>query len=240
MCHTAENDGYYRSNFPTDDWIPPGRSLIDWMRVVFSHLGNNRIVRLFAVVGIYAMPAFLFLRRFGVTDVDIWWHMATGRWILQHHAFPTTEPFSAGGAGRPWIAYSWLFDITTEYLYRWFGFVGIVVYELLFHIVLGIALFHLVKSLLPHFWRSIALTGVCLYVIDYMVTPRPGMLTILLGIVELDILLSVRRTGRARKLWWLRTPFCFVDQLAHPVCIRTDLARRICRRDIAEPDCVGK
>jgi hypothetical protein len=46
--------------------------LIDWMRNVFGHLGNNRIVRLSAVVGIYVMSAFLFLRRFGVTDVDIW------------------------------------------------------------------------------------------------------------------------------------------------------------------------
>ena len=177
-------------------------------RSFIAYFSENKLARVIALIAIYAMPAFLFLRRFGVTDVDIWWHMATGRWILQHHAIPRTEPFALYGVGQPWIAYSWLFDLATECLYRWFGFLGIVIYEALLHLILAIALFHLVKSLLPHFWKSVALTGLCLYVIDYMVSPRPGMLTIFLGIVELDILISVRRTGNPRKL--LLLPVIFV------------------------------
>ena len=82
-----------------------------------------------------------------------------------------------------------------------------VIYELIFHVILGIALFHLLRSLLPHFWRSVALTAVGLYVIDYMVSPRASMLTILLSIVILDILLSLRRTGNVQKLWLLAAIF---------------------------------
>ncbi len=177
------------------------------IRSFFGYFSGSRLARVIAVIGLYALPAFLFLRRFGITDWDIWWHMATGRWILQHHAIPRTEPFTSIGVGQTWVAYSWVFDVLTEYLYRWFGFVGIVVYEALFHLVLGIALFHLVKSLLPHFWRSVAVTVLGLYVIDYLVSPRSSMLTILFGIVVLDILLSVRRTGNTRVLWLLAPIF---------------------------------
>ena len=177
------------------------------LRRFIANFKDSRIVRLFAVVGIYALPAFLFLRRFGVTDLDIWWHMATGRWILQHHAIPRTEPFirmplaSHGSRIAGYAKCSWNICIVGS------GFVGIVIYELIFHVILGIALFHLLRSLLPHFWRSVALTAVGLYVIDYMVSPRPSMLTIFLSIVMLDILLSVRRTGNAQKLWLLPAIF---------------------------------
>ncbi len=177
------------------------------VRIGLAYLSESRIARLIAVIGIYALPAFLFLRRFGVTDPDIWWHIATGRWILHHHAIPSTEPFSSYGAGHAWIAYSWAFDVAMEYLYRWFGLAGIVVYEMIFHLILGIALFHLLKSLLPYFWRRIALTAAGLYVIDYLVTPRSSMLTIVFGIVVLDILLAVQRTGKWRLLWLLAPIF---------------------------------
>src|ERR1700722_11875879 len=154
-------------------------------------------------VAVYSFLALLFIRHFVITDPDIWWHLATGRWILQHHAVPMTDPFSSSGMGKPWIAYSWLFEILIQLSYRTFGYVGIVLYEVLIRLALGVALFHLVRSLLPHFWRAVALTGFSLYAMSFLIGPRPGMLTVLFAIVELDILLSSRRTGRTWGLWML-------------------------------------
>ena len=42
---------------------------------------------------------------------DMWWHLATGQWILQHHAWPTHDFFSFTAYGNPWIADQWLGDI---------------------------------------------------------------------------------------------------------------------------------
>jgi hypothetical protein len=46
-----------------------------------------------------------------VVDEDIWWHLATGRWVAEHHALPQADPFSAYGQTQPYVAYSWLFDL---------------------------------------------------------------------------------------------------------------------------------
>ncbi len=43
-------------------------------------------------------------------DGDVSWHIAAGRWILQHRAIPSVDPFSFTMAGRPWIAMEWLAD----------------------------------------------------------------------------------------------------------------------------------
>jgi hypothetical protein len=54
---------------------------------------------------------------------------------------------------------------------------------------------------LPRFWRAAAITLLSLYAMSYVIGPRPGMVTILFTIIELDIVLTVRRTGASKKLW---------------------------------------
>jgi len=59
------------------------------------------------------ITAILFLGVFAfcvptIPSVDTWWHLATGRYILQSHAIPHADPFSSTVAGKPWIAHEWL------------------------------------------------------------------------------------------------------------------------------------
>src|SRR5271165_6084840 len=38
-----------------------------------------------------------------VGDYDVFWQMATGRWVAQHHAIFSTDVFSYTAQGQPWI-----------------------------------------------------------------------------------------------------------------------------------------
>jgi hypothetical protein len=51
------------------------------------------------------------LRPWEIHDADVFWHLATGRWILGQHAIPRTDPFSFTAADRPWIDHEWLFQL---------------------------------------------------------------------------------------------------------------------------------
>lgn len=152
-------------------------------------------------VAVYSLLALWFLRSFYLVDPDIWWHLATGRWILARHTVPVTDPFSSYGADKPWIVYSWLFDMMMQLLFRALGYMSAVVCEVVVRVALAVALFHLLHGLMPRFWRAAAITLLSLYGMSYVIGPRPGMLTILFGIIELDVLLAVRRTGASKKLW---------------------------------------
>jgi hypothetical protein len=37
-----------------------------------------------------------------VKSYDVWWHMATGRWMVENGRLPTTDPFTYTMAGKPW------------------------------------------------------------------------------------------------------------------------------------------
>lgn len=43
----------------------------------------------------------------GVSDPDLWWHIAVGRWILAEGQVPHTELWNTFALGKPWYAYSW-------------------------------------------------------------------------------------------------------------------------------------
>ena len=46
-----------------------------------------------------------------IRSYDYFWHLATGRWIVEHRAFPLTDPFSVASAQTPWINGEWLFQV---------------------------------------------------------------------------------------------------------------------------------
>src|SRR5258708_3471317 len=79
--------------------------------------------------GVLCLPVLAAVRP--VTDADIWWHLRTGQWIVEHGQVTETDPFSMYGADRPWIAYSWLFEIGVYQLYQWLGLAGVIVYRVL-------------------------------------------------------------------------------------------------------------
>ena len=41
---------------------------------------------------------------------DYFWHLATGRWMVDHGQIPATDPFSVGAEQIPWINGAWLFQ----------------------------------------------------------------------------------------------------------------------------------
>jgi hypothetical protein len=41
----------------------------------------------------------------------VWWHLATGRYIVQRYTLPSLDPFSFTMAGKPWIGIDWLAEV---------------------------------------------------------------------------------------------------------------------------------
>ena len=96
---------------------------------IFRSLLRFRPLQLAAlVVFLTAIGGFAFYTKLCVIDNDIWWHLKVGDWIVEHLAVPHTGILSRTAAGRPWIAYSWGYEVLMSCAYRWFGILGIGLY----------------------------------------------------------------------------------------------------------------
>jgi hypothetical protein len=67
------------------------------------------------------LPGFSLLQ-----DPDVFWHIRTGQWILDHVQFPTVDVFSYTANSNPWVPTEWLSEIVFALVYNLGGWRALV------------------------------------------------------------------------------------------------------------------
>ena len=168
---------------------------------------GERVAQALLLGVLFAIPTLLCVYASIVSDPDIWWHLRAGDWMMQHHAIPRVDPFSTFGAGKPWVSYSWLYELIVVQLFTRLGMGGIVVYTSSMVLAITIALHHLIKRQLADFNLAVLLTFVGSLSFERLYSPRPWHFTILFFVLVVDIVMHARRSGRRRELLWLPVLF---------------------------------
>lgn len=70
-----------------------------------------------------------------VVDPDLWWHITVGKWIIAQREIPSVDHWNLFGAGLPWRAYSWSFEIPVAWIDGHFGESGLMAVKLLLSLV---------------------------------------------------------------------------------------------------------
>ena len=154
------------------------------------------------------MAAIAFGSETTVRDPDLWWHLKVGDWVVQHHAVPYVGIFSRTAANRPWIAYSWGYEVLLSRAYAWFGLVGLATFGILLTVAVAFVLFWMLHRLSGRFWVAWILALIGSFAFLFILMPRPVFVTMILFMIVLTFLLQAQRTGRMQLLWWL--PVIFV------------------------------
>jgi hypothetical protein len=161
----------------------------------------TEIWRLGMWVALYSIVAFAVTQV--VLDWDIWWHMRVGQWVVEHRTVTTTDPFSDYGQDRPWVAYSWLFEVVVYGLHWAFGMYGIVLFRIVLSFALVAAVHRFVVKRLPHGLMALGLVTAATIALAPLLNVRPWLFTILFSLVTLDALLDLRAGRAARTVWLL-------------------------------------
>ncbi len=164
---------------------------------------QETVRRLLILIGLYAIPAIAVMTP--IFDPDIWWHLRTGQWIVEHGAVPTTDPFSSYGMGKPWIAYSWLYEVLVYGLYSARGLTGMLLYRVVLSVAVVAAIHRLVAKREPRFVVATNLVLLAVLGILPLLNVRPWLFTILFFTLTLDAVLDLRE-GRNTKAVWLLPP----------------------------------
>ncbi len=83
----------------------------------------------------------------GLQGADLWWHIAGGRWIVEHGAVRAPDPFSYTTAGRYWLNDSWLADVLLYLWARAFGLESLAYWKWLVIVAAWLILFRLLVRL---------------------------------------------------------------------------------------------
>jgi hypothetical protein len=75
--------------------------------------------------GLFALFCLLSLQP--IVSYDYFWHLATGRWIVDHNALPLHDPFAIASDGVVWLNGSWLYQAATYITYTLHGHAAVAV-----------------------------------------------------------------------------------------------------------------
>ena len=163
----------------------------------------DMIARSIIIALLYSVTAIIAVRSVPGVNIDMWWHMSSARWMLQHHALPHTAIYADLHPQRAWHAYSWLYDLMMYSLYRAFGLVGILGYITVMVLAILTALHRMTGRLQRDFLPAIVMALLAALVLMPVYTPRSWLFSILFFILQLDLLHRARSSGQWRMLLWL-------------------------------------
>ncbi len=171
-------------------------------------LFQRRLIQMIVLAGLLtAVAARAMLLKFSVLDLDVWWHLKVGDWIIEHHGFPHTGILSRTAANRPWAAYSWGYELLLSRAYAWFGLVGVGIFGTLLTVAVAYAVYWMVRRLSGSFWIACILATVSCSAFLFSLMPRPVFLSMILFTITLTLLLESHRTGHMQLLYWLPLVF---------------------------------
>jgi len=159
-------------------------------------LSTRTLLQLVLFAGIFILNFFM------VTDPDLWWHLATGRYMVETGRIPRTDPFSYTAAGRPWVAHEWLAEIAMYLLYRSGGYLVAVI---VFAAIVTLTFFAVFRTLRLLGVSVVATTCITFWVAAMSLAGwnvRPQVFSYLFFSLYLYLLLRSRQK-RDRWLWLL-------------------------------------
>jgi hypothetical protein len=137
-----------------------------------------------------------------LNDPDSYWHVMVGQWIVEHRAFPRTDPFSFTFAGAPWIAKEWLSQLLYAGAQAIAGWTGMVVLAAA-AVALAFALFarSLARNLAPI--PTLAFVAAAFLLTAPHIVARPHVLALPVLVGWIAGLVRAADENRAPSLWLL-------------------------------------
>ncbi len=126
------------------------------------------------------------------TDDDVFWHLATGKYIVQNFNIPSTNIFSNAFSNVRWIPFEWGWDVMNYYIYNLFGFAGISIFRSFLVLSIYIVLIKLLLRLNLNFNLSLILLFFASFRLMGRFTPRPHLMTYLLLILIIYFIVKVK------------------------------------------------
>lgn len=139
---------------------------------------------------------------FRIRSTDIFWHLATGRWILEHGAIPRSDPFRFTSGGAPWVDHEWLFQVLVRGVERLGGLDALIALRVVLVVAIALLLFRTARraSLGPP--AAAVLAALALFGMRPRLILRPELLSFVALLLALQLLERLR-AGRRGALYAL-------------------------------------
>jgi hypothetical protein len=160
----------------------------------------------FGLLGVFLILVF-FASSYKISgDDDFFWHLATGRYIVENKVVPDKDVFGHITAGQEWIPFEWGWDVLSYGLYSVGGYNAILAFRSLAFCFIFFLLYMLLRKFKVNSFLAILMLSVLLTAIMDRLSPRPHIITYIFFVLLLYILHSYKYLERekySKKLYFI-------------------------------------
>lgn len=157
----------------------------------------------YGLLGVFLVLVFMAVSYQISGDDDLFWHLATGRYIVENKVVPDKDVFGHITSGTEWIPFEWGWDILTYGLYNIGGYNAILLFRSLAFCFIFLLLYLLLRKFKVSSFLSVFTLFVLLVAIMDRFSPRPHILTYIFFVILLYILLSYKYIDKEKYRKWL-------------------------------------
>ncbi len=139
-------------------------------------------------------------------DDDFFWHLATGRFIVENKVVPDTDIYGFVTQGVEWIPFEWGWDVLTYGLYNIAGYNTILVFRSLAFVFIFFLYFSLLRKFKVNSFISWLVLFTLLVAVMDRLSPRPHVITYIFFVTIIYMLVTIKyidRDKNFRKLYFL-------------------------------------
>ena len=155
----------------------------------------------------FPTSVFLFLvflmATFKVFNLDIWWHLKTGEYILSGLSIPRHDIFSHTASGEPWVPTQWLFQVVVYIIHYLFGLNGLILSKAFLAVSIMATLLVMVRAWGVSQWLAVSCLVAFAAVARFRFFLRPDILSFFFLALELYLLNRWLRKGDKRCFYFL-------------------------------------
>ena len=144
-------------------------------------------------------------------DDDVFWHLATGRYIIETGTVPSTDVFGFITEGQEWMPFEWGWDIITFLIFQTTGYTGLSLFRMLIFLIIFLLYFLILRKFnVSYTISTLFLTLLAFGIIDRL-TPRPHIISLLFFVLLLYLIIDYRyfKSGNYKKLFFIPLIFLF-------------------------------
>lgn len=164
-----------------------------------QQISDKRIYDI-ALLLIFAVFLVLFTTNKLTNEDDYFWHLSTGRYIVQTGTIPSTDVFSFSTEGQHWLVTEWGWDVLTYFLFSAFGYTGLsILTTLIFFLIFASYFFILKKFNVSNSIIVFSSLLLCFGIFE-RITPRPHIITYLFFVLLMTGLLFFKYFNRNTRI----------------------------------------
>ncbi|MEP7145381.1 MAG: hypothetical protein ABI792_00075 [bacterium] len=143
-------------------------------------------------------------------DDDVFWHLATGRYIVETHSVPSTDIFGFATEGQTWMPFEWGWDVLTYGIYNLGGYTALSIFKTLIFLLIYFIFFLILRKFKISYTIIFLFFTLLTFGIMDRLTPRPHIMSLLFFAVLLYIIIRYKYFNRENYKMLFFIPLIFL------------------------------